>query len=694
MSAMSATGQQVVATDANGTSPRPDPDYEDEVVAESPASEVSEEEYETDEGINKRRKKTGRNPDRPQKPDQPNTQTYSRGLLKPSNHSSKTLQLRLTFGSGDQDILPIIHTRDCWSGDLDLTFPSRESLQRCIGWNPRGSKDIFGVDRDMNIRETTTGWDWFYNDIGSRFRGKQQMSTITESVANTYLPSHDIPKTTVLIGPSDAQTAYLIGRGQSFDFSSAWPSTESIALKQEVEEASSLQANEGSTSVPNQVKVREGWIVNLGNRIQCLSWAPNFNGSSQYLAIVAPIFDYQKAQFDDGTIKGAPAFTPSPPYPSAIQIWRFEARESGARLRRLNMDKNPALHMVICTEFGTINRLCWCPISVNRDSNDEIDSKTTKPALLAGLWSDGTVKVFNVDLSNSDNETKYVRLISPAFQVRPPSTICTCFAWLSPTDIAIGCANGFIGLWSLVQSTRSESSLNPEPYLYVPIHDTYVLNIVSAYPTYPYIIAATSMGGQTRLVSLIDPAAEVADALRLRVGTQCLIYSPFLRSFITNDEGDFVRLLPLRRFFSSLAALKSRSIITSLATASLHHPCILAGNASGAVMGNNPLRKLIHSKEKQWQQTWFSQEWINGENNSITPGPVVKFYDGFKAETISLAKGSSGQDKETGQVGMMTVYEEQTAITAIAWNSNESCAGWACAGMGSGLLRVEDLAHE
>ncbi|EZF69872.1 hypothetical protein H105_07723 [Trichophyton soudanense CBS 452.61] len=694
MDAMNAAEQQIVVAETNGSTPIPDQDYEDEIVTQYPASEFSDEEYEADEGINKRRKKTGKNLDRPQKQDQPNTQTYSRGLLKPSNHSSKTLQLRLTFGSGDQDILPIIHTRDNWSGGLDLTFPSRESLQVCIGWNSRGSKDIFGVDRETIIRETTTGWDWFYSDIGTRFRGKQQILPITEDIANTYLPSKEMPKTTVLIGPSDAQSTFLLGRGESFDFSSAWPSTESIAIKQEAEEVSASQANERAPDVPNRVKAREGWIVNLGNKIQCLSWAPNREGSSQFLAIVAPIFDSQKAQFDDGNIRGAPAFTPSPLYPAAIQIWRFEARDPKSGLRKLDMNKPPCLHMVICTEFGTINRLCWCPISVNRDSDDRNDTKTTRPALLAGLWSYGTVKVFNVDLSDSKSETTYVHLKTPAFQVKPPSTVCTCFTWLSPTDIAIGCANGFIGIWSLVQSARRESLAYPEPYLYVPIHDTYILNVTSAYPTYPYIIAATSVGGQTRLISLQDPAAEVVDALRLRIGTQCLIYSPFLRSFITNDEGDFVRLLPLRRFFSSLAALKSRSIITSLATASLHHPCILAGNAGGAVMGNNPLRKLIHSKEKQWQQTWFSHEWINGENNNITPGPVAKFYDGFKAETASLAKGSSAQDKETGHVGMMTVYEEQTAITAIAWNPNASCSGWACAGMGSGLLRVEDLAHE
>lgn len=39
-----------------------------------------------------------------------------------------------------------------------------------------------------------------------------------------------------------------------------------------------------------------------------------------------------------------------------------------------------------------------------------------------------------------------------------------------------------------------------------------------------------------------------------------------------------------------------------------------------------------------------------------------------------------------------TIYEEQTAITAVAWNPNLPCGGWAAAGMGSGLVRVKGLA--
>lgn len=39
-----------------------------------------------------------------------------------------------------------------------------------------------------------------------------------------------------------------------------------------------------------------------------------------------------------------------------------------------------------------------------------------------------------------------------------------------------------------------------------------------------------------------------------------------------------------------------------------------------------------------------------------------------------------------------TIFEEETNVTSVAWNPNQVCAGWASAGMGCGLVRVEDVA--
>jgi transcription factor C subunit 6 len=39
----------------------------------------------------------------------------------------------------------------------------------------------------------------------------------------------------------------------------------------------------------------------------------------------------------------------------------------------------------------------------------------------------------------------------------------------------------------------------------------------------------------------------------------------------------------------------------------------------------------------------------------------------------------------------ITVFEEKSAVTALAWNPNLKYGMWAVAGLGSGLLRVEDV---
>lgn len=108
------------------------------------------------------------------------------------------------------------------------------------------------------------------------------------------------------------------------------------------------------------------------------------------------------------------------------------------------------------------------------------------------------------------------------------------------------------------------------------------------------------------------------------------------------------------------------------------------------MIATNPLRRLLHSKEKQWQQTWFSHTWVRG-NESSSSG-TSRFYDGYRAESISLLRNMTGDRKMINSTMIVTIYEEETHVTALSWNPNQSCAGWAAAGLGCGLLRIEDLA--
>lgn len=266
--------------------------------------------------------------------------------------------------------------------------------------------------------------------------------------------------------------------------------------------------------------------------------------------------------------------------------------------------------------------------------------------------------------------------------------MCTCVAWLSPSDVAVGCANGFVAVWSILPSQDSPTNNSPLPYFYQQIHSTYILSISPAYPTHPNLICTTSMDGESRLTSLLDPQKDMVETNRMRVGSPHTSYSPWLHSFISSDENDFVRLLALRRFFATISVARLPSSVSALAPCSPCHPSMLLGCTGGAVVATNPLRRLLHSKEKQWQQTWFTHEWVQGSSEA----GVSRFDDGFRAESVSLLRSMLGDRKMVNGVMIIAMFDENTHITALSWNPNQTCAGWASAGMGCGLVRIEDLA--
>ncbi|PGH10444.1 hypothetical protein GX51_00203 [Blastomyces parvus] len=634
--------------------------------------------------------------------------THSRGLYKPSAHGAKVTYLKLTFGDSDEDLLPMIYNRTRWTKGRDATFPSRDTLRETLSMTIDEIGAAFGVSGDMLRKEATSSWDWYYGENSSpRFSKRQRTASITAEEGKPYLPRARTKEHTVIIGPASSQKVYELAVGQSLDFGEPWSAMESKGKppgRPKKGDKLTHEAVKAQEAVPNgsasrSRRNREGWILNLGNKVQCVSWAPNCTGSSQYLAVAVPILDSQKQSLD-GISQGAPAFTPSPPYPSAIQIWAFESTKEDGDIRQLDMTVKPRLRQVICTDAGDIRLLSWCPMGRDERGGDET-VESVNIGLLAGVWGDGSVKVLDVQLNKLASEIEYVQVHAPAFEAKPPSTLCTCFCWLSSSDLAIGTASGFVGVWSLSPpSDANELGTNPKPYIYIPVHASYILNITSSYPTYPHILVTTGMDGKTKLFSILDPRADVTETSRSRVGSYEVSYSPFLRTYICSDDTEFVRIQPLRRFFSTSSILQTYDLVSAITPANLCHPSFLAGNVSGAVAVTNPLRRLINPKEKTWQQTWFSHEWIPNkteahgtEQKDDVAGPgVSKFYDGFKAEIPKLMRKLTGDRRMADGNLAIAIFEEGSAITSLAWNPNKECAGWACAGMGCGLLRVEDLA--
>ena len=323
-------------------------------------------------------------------------------------------------------------------------------------------------------------------------------------------------------------------------------------------------------------------------------------------------------------------------------------------------------------------------------------------------------------------------------EIRPVST---CLTWLSATDLAVGYSNGALGIHciyphSLRSSLPSSTMRNPttlgvwpptlapaepdrfpneahssfqgspyanlpspggydpidtvnvdtRPWLFLQLHPTYVLSLTTAYPTHPALLISSSLSGYLRLTSLRAPTTDYVLSMRTRTPPSSLAYCDSILSVVTTDEtSETLRLMGLRCFYNSLACGKLGSAPgpgQGVVGVGRCHSSVAAGGANGSVIVTNPMRKVLGRKTAGWQQVVFKHEWVR-----IGQEPrqgMSRITEGYKGEKIDLGT------KEN--VAESTIYEEETAVTALSWNPNLECGGWLAVGWGSGLIRIQDMA--
>ena len=331
-------------------------------------------------------------------------ETHIRGILNRSENSSKMLHLQLSFGSDERDLLAITYARDRWAKGIDSGFPTRASLNAAETAPDYTYGPTFGADPEDVKRETTRGWDWYYDgEVGEGFRKRQCTTKIEEDeYRRIYMPKTKPGKHTILAGPADDQKRFTLGQYESVNFGEAWS-------ERELRNRPSSNKNSADTAGAKR-KPREGWILNLGHKIQTMAWAPNQDGLVQYLAIVTPITDEQKSNYLDPLAdKVAAAFRPSAPYPSALQIWAFKAKREDSLTKTLDMEFKPRLRLALCTDWGDLRRISWCTLPrAKRDEDDEDILKNI--GLLAGIWSDGCVRVLDIKANRDPNATEFRKL--------------------------------------------------------------------------------------------------------------------------------------------------------------------------------------------------------------------------------------------------------------------------------------------
>lgn len=301
---------------------------------------------------------------------------HSRGMLEnPSRPDHERSRVKLFSGSGVEDILHIVRSRDQWAADP--TLPCRENI----------CHQVSHTDEKRQM-EATVGWDWYYDQGGREsFAEKQKVRTLSSEEGVTYVSKPTHSSHSFLMGPYGRQKVFTLALSQTIGLKEAWDT-----------------ASGSSEEVPEEFKSgkrrRLGWMLNVGTRVRCLDWAPNHYGDSQYLALAVA---KASTSTHGATPTEAPAFTPSYPAPSSVQIWAFDASEHSTGSTR-----PPDLQQVLCTEWGEITQIKWCPVPRAKRNEDALGKLSV--GLLAGIWGDGCARVLDVQFEKRhESNTSYCK---------------------------------------------------------------------------------------------------------------------------------------------------------------------------------------------------------------------------------------------------------------------------------------------
>jgi transcription factor C subunit 6 len=311
----------------------------------------------------------GVNNERESKQSKPVEGQHSRGLPHYDSHQSKYAQIKYLIGTNPEDLHDFTQAIDKWA--RDATLPTRIPNEQGCG----GMSFPFVHDLQKRLANPLTESKWRYSinhEQGSKTDQKTRILDATHG--SKYLPKGHA-RYSFLMGPYGNQKLYTLSAQETSSINRYWrPTTSSESNEQDGRDMSSF---------------RNGWLLNAGSEIQSLAWAPNKPGGSQYLAIAT-------THAEPADRKLHSAFQPSSSYPACINLWRFQvSAESDHKKSNMDMGVEPHIVQTICTNWGAVKQIRWCPASRGSQYEEET---TAFVGLLAGIWSDGCIRVLAIKL--------------------------------------------------------------------------------------------------------------------------------------------------------------------------------------------------------------------------------------------------------------------------------------------------------
>lgn len=253
------------------------------------------------------------------------------------------------------------------------------------------------------------------------------------------------------------------------------------------------------------------------------------------------------------------------------------------------------------------------------------------------------------------------------------------------------------------------------------------MELATGYPSMPYIVAATPLGGTMRILDLEAPSYEFTEVQAINVTTQpgLLAWSDQMLGFfsiypsarVNNTVIGFMHHANFPLFRTTFTGDSFPSALASGKT----HPFLLIGLMDGSVWCLNPQVEHFNSRTdatyriRLFQHEHRPHHFFDDESPAGRRG-VSRVVQGFEVEKNrnpkneaqpATKKGKAVKKKavvendededevlKSSDASRAAVYEPLTRITAMEWNPNTGYGCWAAAAMGSGLVRIMDLGIE
>ncbi|WBW71846.1 transcription factor TFIIIC complex subunit Sfc6 [Schizosaccharomyces osmophilus] len=383
----------------------------------------------------------------------------------------------------------------------------------------------------------------------------------------------------------------------------------------------------------SRYSLKKEYLVNTGIHITSLSWLPT-RETVQYIAVGGLLHS--------GELAG-PIFTPSSGR-NQIQIWD------------LVNEKELYLYCTLWHDWGSVYQLQWCPCVFNKDIL----------GCLGVVTSDGIMRIINVPSKISH---KNVFINEAEYTLQLPNCLISCFSWIStgdefPKQLLVGCSNGYVALWDIVDSQNG-------PLFYIPIHDSYIHTVTQCSNEFPTMFVTTAYDCYTRIIDIRHPEFENKALSHKRDICYAIAWSNLLQSIISTTESQLVMIESIRGLTTQILDERHGSVMC-LGTSKLH-PFVAIGSSDGIVTVVNPFRLLGFShKHRANVHRIFQLEYSEKQKK-------YRFSNNFRPGLTKSRKLD------------MYIFPWQVQINCTEWNPNYSHGGWLASGMACGLLRLEDL---